>query len=303
MEQVEGPIAYIVDTLGIPTFLRESYDRESFVFICLVVLAMLIGLCTILGKYLSEQDRVTRSRQIIARIKDIGMPNFPITQGVPIFYNGVVSVVGSPADPDFEIVTMDQPILKRTVKVLCWKEIQSDCFHKDGELVGSGKSYRYKKVWIDSKEFIDSKNFNDKSYQVNIRPPEGIESETFYCSTVRVGPFRVNHADVEKAFNWKKFTEPFKYENPVARVDPDGIWSYDEHSCSLIRQKMPGQDTVGDLEVSYEVLDDDFDTKREVMMSACGIGDGDTLQPFDELTTSVCEGYTGKKDFVKKYVR
>ena len=46
------------------------------------------------------------------------MPNFPIIQGVPIFYNGVVTVVGSSYDPDFEIVTMDQPMLRRNVKVL-----------------------------------------------------------------------------------------------------------------------------------------------------------------------------------------
>jgi len=108
---------------------------------------------------------------------------------------------------------------------------------------------------------------------------------------------------VESALGWKQFTELFKYDNPVAKVDSDGIWSYDEKKYALIRQKVPGEDTVGDLVVTYEVLDDDFDSKREVMMSACGIGDGDTLKLFDELTTTVCEGYTGKKEFVRKYAR
>ena len=71
---------------------------------------------------MAGQDRTARANQIIARIKDIGIPNFPIVQGVPIFYNGVVTVLGSPNDPAFEIVTMDQPLLRRTVRVLCWRE-------------------------------------------------------------------------------------------------------------------------------------------------------------------------------------
>lgn len=50
---------------------------------------------------------------------------------------------------------------------------------------------------------------------------------------------------------------------------------------------MPGEDTVGDLIVYFEVLAGDFDSKREVQMSACGIGRGDCLEKFEELTTSV----------------
>jgi len=85
-------------------------------------------------------------------------------------------VVGSPIDPDFEIVTMDQPSLRRTVKVRCWKESQSDCFLKDGELVGSAKAYKYKKVWHEMKDFIDSSKFHDQNYNTNKRAPEGIAS-------------------------------------------------------------------------------------------------------------------------------
>lgn len=57
------------------------------------------------------------------------MPNFPIAQNEPIFYNGVVSVVGSACDEDFDIVTMDQPFLKREIYVLCYKETSSVCYH------------------------------------------------------------------------------------------------------------------------------------------------------------------------------
>ena len=89
------------------------------------------------------------------------MPNFPITQGVPIFYNGIVTVVGSAIDPDFEIVTMDQPLLRRNVKVLCWRESTSDCFLKDGELVNVTKAFKYKKVWVNDSDYIDSSSFHD----------------------------------------------------------------------------------------------------------------------------------------------
>lgn len=107
--------------------------------------------------------------------------------------------------------------------------------------------------------------------------------------------------DLERAFGWKKFTDLFKYEDPVARVDPDGIWSYDEDSCSLIRQIVPGKDTIGDIIVSYEVLDADFDSKREVQMSACGIGKQEKLVRFSEMRTTLCEHFTGKKEFIKMH--
>lgn len=56
-----------------------------------------------------------------------------------------------------------------------------------------------------------------------------MRSKIFQCASVRVGPYRVNLGDTGNAFGWKRFTEPFKYEDPVARVDPDGIWSYNEN--------------------------------------------------------------------------
>lgn len=101
--------------------------------------------------------------------------------------------------------------------------------------MGAGKSYKYSKEWVPLKDkFIDSGNFHDKKYDVNERPLN-LCSETFTCSSVRVGPYRVDLSDLIKAFGWKKYTELFKYEDPVARVDPDGIWSYHEKTFTLIR--------------------------------------------------------------------
>ena len=130
---------------------------------------------------------------------------------------------------------MDQPFLKREIYVLCYQETSSVCYHQNEEIVGSGKSYKYTKEWVSLKDsFIDSSNFHDKKFDVNERPV-GLCSETFTCSSVRVGPYRIDLSDLTKAFGWKKFTELFKYEDPVARVDPDGIWSYEEKTFTLIR--------------------------------------------------------------------
>lgn len=106
---VMSPVDSIVHSLMpyIDFVLSSGYDREHIVFWAIGIFVLLLVLCTILGKCLSEQDRVSKSRELAVRIKDLGMPNFPIVQNEPIFYNGIVSVVGSAMDDEFEIVTMD----------------------------------------------------------------------------------------------------------------------------------------------------------------------------------------------------
>lgn len=155
-------------------------------------------------------------------------------------------------------------MLKREVKVLCWKETSRDSYHQNGEIVGAGKSFKYTQEWVSTEkaDVIDSSKFHDKSYDLNKIP--SVKSKTFECNLARVGPYSVHLRDLETALGWKQFTDLFKYEDPVARVDDDGIWSYEESTHSLIRQKVPGKDTVGDLKVTYWVLDADFDSKREV---------------------------------------
>ena len=125
------------------TIIQSSYDREHVVFSAIGVFVLFLILCSIAGKLLSENDRVARSHELDSRIKDLGMPNFPFLLDTPIFYNGIVSVLGSATDPDFEIFTMDQPLLKRDIKVLCWVETSRVSYHQNGEIVGSGKSYKY----------------------------------------------------------------------------------------------------------------------------------------------------------------
>ena len=174
---------------------------------------------------------------------------------------------------------------------------------QNDEIIGSGKSYKYTKEWMLLEDMPDSNTFKDKSYDENKRP-RGLRSEVFFCSYARIGPYKVEIAELEQVFGWKVFTQLFKYDDPVARVDPDGIWSYEESTSSFIRQKVPGQDSIGDLKVNWFVLNADFDdSKKEVEMSACGVARNDRLQRFEELTRTVCGDYVSKKNFIKAYTK
>ena len=79
----------------------------------------------------------------------------------------------------------------------------------------------------------DSSCFNDKAYDLNRKP--SLTSRIFSCNIAKVGPYKVNPVDLAIAIDWKQFTDIFKYEAPVARVDPEGIWSYEESTNRLIR--------------------------------------------------------------------
>ena len=236
--RVEALVQAFLETLTpyTDTIFQSGYDREHMVFWAIGVFVVLLILCSIVGKLISENDRVARSQELDSRIKDLGMPNFPFVQDTPIFYNGIVSVLGSATDPDFEIFTMDQPLLKRDIKVLCWVETSRVSYHQNGEIVGSGRSYKYSKEWISTEKagaVPDSSCFNDKAYNLNRTP--SLTSRIFSCNIAKVGPYKVNPVDLAIAIDWKQFTDMFKYEAPVARVDPEGIWSYEESTNRLIR--------------------------------------------------------------------
>jgi len=171
------------------------------------------------------------------------------------------------------------------------------------EIIGSGKSYKYRKEWVLLEDMPESKTFKDKTYDEN-RRPRGLHSEVFLCSFARIGPYKIEISELEHAFGWKVFTSLFKYDEPIARIDSDGIWSYEESTHCLIRQKVPGEDNIGDLKVTWFVLNADFDdTKKEVQMSACGVAKDDRLERFEELTRTACENYTSKQNFIKAFAK
>ena len=72
---------------------------------------------------------------------------------------------------------------------------------------------------------------------------------------MRVGDFySVNLHDLEKAFGTTQLTDMSKHAKISAAFDRNGIWEKDSHSNRLVRRKNPGRDTIGDIRVSYRVL-------------------------------------------------
>ena len=84
------------------------------------------------------------------------------------------------------------------------------------------------------------------------------------------------------------------------KKDPDGTWIYDEVSHSLTRQKIPGTETVGDLDITWYIANAGFDDERKVEMSACGYVKGGKLQQIPELDCNICLDFTSKKNFLRE---
>ena len=71
---------------------------------------------------------------------------------------------------------------------------------------------------------------------------------------MRVGDYySVNLHDLEKAFGTTKL-DMAKNANISAEFDRNGIWEKDSQNNRLVRRKNPGRDTIGDIRVSYRVL-------------------------------------------------
>ena len=72
---------------------------------------------------------------------------------------------------------------------------------------------------------------------------------------MHVGDFySVNLHDLENAFGTTKLTEMAKHAKISAEFDRNGIWEKDSQNNRLVRRKNPGRDTIGDIRVSYRVL-------------------------------------------------
>ena len=108
------------------------------------------------------------------------MPTFAVHDDNSIFYNGVVKVAGPPIDNIFGIATTNQPILVRSVKVLCWDEKTYSSMQCNADIIEQKYSFEYVKKWVDTKNYIDSSTFDNKDYK-NIQPSPMTSSCLFKC--------------------------------------------------------------------------------------------------------------------------
>ena len=121
-------------------------------------------------------------------------------------------------------------------------------------------------------------------------------------SCVRVGPYyTVDVHEIEKGFGLTKLTNLFKHGRISTEQDRNGIWQHDSGNSRLVRQRNPGKDTIGDIRVTYRVLNQ-FDGigSREVTATVCGVPQGNRITNWGPLSGSVMAGKTDRETFLNK---
>ena len=69
-----------------------------------------------------------------------------------------------------------------------------------------------------------------------------------------------------------KYTDMFKYSPFKASQDSEGTWTFDAQKQELRRHKKAGQDTEGDIKVTYSVYKNFFKAKDKHDLSVTAIG-------------------------------
>ena len=82
-------------------------------------------------------------------------------------------------------LTVHTPFLERVVETYCWVESSETVEERRGDMVRRGTKYNYKSQWCTS--YVSSSGFKDPKYRVN--EPPNVSNETFYSSSVSVGPY------------------------------------------------------------------------------------------------------------------
>ena len=99
----------------------------------------------------------------------------------------------------------------------------------------------------------------------------------------------------------------FQHSQFEAPEDPEGTWTFDESKQLIRRRKVPSQDSIGDLKVTYEVING-FSADGQLEVSAAGRQYTDKrtgtvrLEKHPELETTLVRGKMAKFDLVKKYM-
>ena len=222
------------------------------------------------------------------------------TGGKPVFFSGPCTVDGPVADAKFGVVTQSHPIMWRKVEVFQWRETATQVEERRGDQARRGTKYSYKAEW--SSQFVSSSGFKDPKYRQNIAPD--VHDETIHGGQVRVGNFyTVGLSDLERAFGRTQLRDLRQPGGaPSAEWDRNGVWAVDSRNGCLVRQRNPGKDTVGDIRIKYEVLQD-FDRAHTggVYVSVCGVPGGNSIHPWRILSCSVQKGVTSLQSIMNKY--
>ena len=126
-----------------------------------------------------------------------------------------------------------------------------------------------------------------------------MRDETIHGGQVRVGNFyTVRLGDLERAFGR---TQLRSLNAPSAAWDRNGVWAVDSRNGCLVRQRNPGKDTVGDIRIKYEVLQEFDRGSGSVYASVCGVPGGNAIHPWSALSCSVQKGATSLHSIMNAY--
>ena len=156
----------------------------------------------------------------------------------------------------------------------------------------------YTAVWVPANKFIDSKNFSNQKYNVNVAPE--VQSERIANKSVRVGLYyNISVDDLVQGLGTTRIDNMFKHAPVTAEFDRNGIWAHDSKNGYLVRQRNPGKSTVGDLRVSYSVVKG-FDAygKSDIWVSVCGVPNGGEIRPWSSVSKMIMPGRVSKTDFL-----
>ena len=150
----------------------------------------------------------------------------------PICYSGDIKVQNPPIDDQFGVIGSNYAFMQRKVEVFCWKEIITTRMERRVKFSKKVTDYKYEVTWVDSRCYIDSKNFRDKTYNYNKRPQfnsQKIASK----EPVVVGPiFQVDpnqflHTECQSERLLALFPNGGMASKVVELPDNNGDWSYE----------------------------------------------------------------------------
>ncbi len=167
-------------------------------------------------------------------------------EGRLVHVTATAAVDGGVTDPVFHAGKADAMRLRRHVEMYQWHEHEET---KTEKRVGGGETkvttYNYARDWSETP--IDSGRFKRPNGHAN--PPMPVRSAEFEAKAVHLGGFTLDESVVKKMSGFKAFAPP------AAVTGGDLMPPFTRVGDQLYRGAAPESPAVGDMRVSFEVID------------------------------------------------
>lgn len=132
-----------------------------------------------------------------------------------------------------------------------WEEKVEYHSQRIGDWVNKASKVDYQVAWRDADAFIDSSVFLDKSKDINV--PTDLKSTRYEHERIMLGPYQIESNLVSNVPTRVQYSDMFKNTPFVPKDDPHGVWSFDDKTNLVRRQRVPGRDQVGDIRIGWIV--------------------------------------------------